>query len=288
MSRRPSDHMETAVERYFVDKVATGSAGITVLHQELRSVQVHWHDFYELVYVRSGTARHLLNGTVSALGPGSIVMLTPADFHEFAATSAEPLCCYNVVVDAAVVERELDELLPPGVGWAPAVLETAAGTEADFARLWAESQEARLGAGALRTALLRCILIEVARLRDGIEPLDEESVVAVADDVRRAIRYVERHFREPLSLADVATEARLSPNYLSERFRQVTGSSLQSYLQNLRLRFARSLLASTTLGVTEICHAAGFNSPSHFGRAYRRRYGETPSAARPSARRDLT
>ncbi len=38
-------------------------------------------------------------------------------------------------------------------------------------------------------------------------------------------------------------------------------------LQNRRLRFARSLLVSTDLGVTEVCHAAGLNSRSHFGRA---------------------
>ncbi|ETK32863.1 helix-turn-helix transcriptional regulator [Microbispora sp. ATCC PTA-5024] len=69
----------------------------------------------------------------------------------------------------------------------------------------------------------------------------------------------------------------VSPNYFSERFRDHTGSSFQVYLQERRLRFARSLLASTSLSVTEVCHAAGFNTLSHFRRAYRRRYGSAPS-----------
>lgn len=85
---------------------------------------------------------------------------------------------------------------------------------------------------------------------------------------------------EPLTLAGVAAEACLSPHYFSERFCAATGTPFQSYLQDLRLRFARSLLTATGLGVTEVCHAAGFNSLSHFGRTYRRRYGEASSITR--------
>jgi AraC-like DNA-binding protein len=83
-----------------------------------------------------------------------------------------------------------------------------------------------------------------------------------------------------ISITVAPAVAHLSPNYFSERFRAATGIPFQTYLQDRRLRFARSLLAATDLGVTEVCYAAGFNSPSHFGRAYRRRYGESPSARR--------
>ena len=54
----------------------------------------------------------------------------------------------------------------------------------------------------------------------------------------------------------------------------------QAYLLQRPLRFARSLLVSTDVTVTEACHAAGFGNVSHFGRAYRSRYGHAPSAAR--------
>jgi transcriptional regulator GlxA family with amidase domain len=97
------------------------------------------------------------------------------------------------------------------------------------------------------------------------------------DDLRRAVLFVDRHFREQITLADAAAQAHLSPNWFSERFREHTGTSFQSYLQERRLRFARSLLAATSLAVTEVCHAAGFGNLSHFGRAYRRRYGAPPS-----------
>lgn len=272
--------IDASVERYLLGSLVAERAGITVLVQDLRGVDVHWHDFYELVYVRAGSALHRLNGRPHLVEPGSIIMMTPADFHEFEATSAQPLSCYNVVVDPWVVEQELDDLLAHGVSWETAVLDPGGSSEADFARLEREFQAGAAGSVPLMTALLRCILVEASRLREAPSPDADVQGTSAPEDVRRAIRYVERHFREPITLADVAAEARLSPNYLSERFRQVTGTPFQAYLQSRRLRFARSLLASTRLGVTEICHAAGFNNPSHFGRAYRRRYGEMPSAAR--------
>jgi len=92
--------------------------------------------------------------------------------------------------------------------------------------------------------------------------------------ITRAVLYVDRHFRQPLTLKAVAAQAHLSRNYFSGRFRDVTGTSFQTYLQQRRLHFARSLLASSRLGMSEVCHASGCNSVSHFSRAYRLRYGE--------------
>jgi transcriptional regulator GlxA family with amidase domain len=146
----------------------------------------------------------------------------------------------------------------------------------DLRRLQAEFEEPRLGSARLVEALVGCLVVELAR-HQLVQAAVADHRPGVADELRAAVRYVDRHFREPISLADAARRAHLSPNYFSERFREYTGSSFQLYLQERRLRFARSLLASTSLSVTEVCHAAGFNSLSHFGRAYRRRYGTAPS-----------
>jgi AraC-like DNA-binding protein len=95
--------------------------------------------------------------------------------------------------------------------------------------------------------------------------------------VRSAVRFVDRHFREPLTLAHVAGVAHLSPHWFSEQFHRATGVPFQEYVKARRLNFARALLRSTELTVTEVCHASGFNDPSYFGRAYRARFGEAPS-----------
>ena len=271
--------MPEQLERFIADTLLPPATQVSVRRQQVRRVDVHWHDFYELVHVTGGRACHRVNGVPHVLAPGATVLLTPADFHEIVTESDEPLDYFNVVVGAALVENGDDTPLP-GTGERTAwVLEDGADLARDFARLWDESALDRPGAVAMSEAIVRCVLIELGRrcaptsTEPGRLPRDQSDVV-------RAVVHVDRHFREPLTLAGVAAQAHLSPNYFSERFRAVTGTSFQGYLQQRRLAFAHSLLGSTGLGVTEVCHASGFGSLSHFGRAFRGRYGVAPTAVR--------
>jgi AraC-like DNA-binding protein len=272
------------VERYTVESLLLPEASARVMRPQLRQVDVHWHDFYEFCLVTSGSADHILNGAEHRIGPGSAFLLSPADFHEIKTLGAEPLSCYNTVIAPHVMERQLDLLGPLGADSFPWTTEDLGAAERDFERLQREFDAPSSGSNAMANALVTSLLVELARrCGRGAEGSGSSSGRGPVDDLQRAVLYVDRHFREPLSLADAAVQAHLSPNYFSERFRAYTGTSFQSYLQGRRLRFARSLLGSTSLGITEVCHAAGFNSLSHFGRAYRRRYGEAPSARRDRA-----
>lgn len=273
--------MKTAPERYSVDHLLPRADEIRVMEQRLDTIAVHWHDFYELAYVVSGTATHVVNGVAEEISSGSAFMLTPADFHEFHANSARPLVCYNVVIDAGIVEDNLADLPLAATSWLPATIHGCRDLEPDFVRLWRESQSGGVGTAAIREAVLRCIVIEMTR-RATSRTSSQQPEPGADANLRRAILYVDRHFREQLTLAEVAAQAHLSPNYFSERFSTTVGTAFQSYLQNRRLRFARSLLVSTDLAVTEICHASGFNSLSHFGRSFRKRYGQAPASTRSS------
>jgi AraC-like DNA-binding protein/mannose-6-phosphate isomerase-like protein (cupin superfamily) len=263
------------VERFSVESLLLPDTGARVMQPALRDVDVHWHDYYELSLVLSGEADHVLNGRSHRIGPGSAFLLSPADFHSIHAVG-EPLRCFNTVIDAALMERQLDALGAPSVDAFPWQTDDFAEAEPDLRRLQEEFERPRLGSAAVAEGLVACLVVELAR-RCGVDAPAPVRPGSVDDDLRRAVLFVDRHFREPVTLAAAAAQAHLSPNYFSERFRQHTGTSFQSYLQERRLRFARSLLAATSLTVTEVCHAAGFGSLSHFGRAYRRRYGVTPS-----------
>lgn len=263
--------MASVIERYTLDLLARPAAPVVVLKQQLGDVAVHWHDFYELVLVVDGESVHTANGYAHVVSSGSSMLLSPTDFHGFRLRSAGPLVCFNVVIDPLVAERHLGPLLGQGSSRPWAVEQSASGPA--FERLWVESQERRPGAEQVMDALLACILVDLAReVRDaGPRP------VAQDDLVRRALFHLDRHFREPLTLAEVAASVHLSPNYFSERFHAATGMVFQAYLQQSRLRFARSLLAASDVSVTEAALAAGFSSSSHFARAYRARYGRSPT-----------
>lgn len=265
--------------RYTKDQFLVPAASIRVLRQRFARAEVHWHDFYEMVYVLHGTARHVINGVPLRLAPGSAFILTPADFHEISTDTGVPLTCYNVIIDPTALDPEIEDLVPRAEDEKPWQVDDFREAGADFARLWEETCHERRGTAVAISALVRCVLVAMARRRG--DDNGDRMVRATAEAaIRHATFYIDHRFREPLTLTEVAAHAHLSPNYFSERFHEVTGTSFQSYLQQRRLRFARALLCATELGVTDVCYAAGFNDPSHFGRAYRRQYGHPPSAGR--------
>ena len=108
-----------------------------------------------------------------------------------------------MVIDAAVVERDLADLARRRPRGCPRPCTAATICEPDFRRLLRESETGGLATLALREAALRMIMIELARLAgtapDGVPTSDDADA-----DLRRAIVYVDRHFREPLTLAEVA------------------------------------------------------------------------------------
>jgi len=90
------------------------------------------------------------------------------------------------------------------------------------------------------------------------------------DEIERAKRYIQDHFREPISLADVAEHAGFYPTWLSMRFKEVVEMTFVTYLQQVRLAEAKKLLIHTKEPITTIALASGFNSLSQFHRVFRK------------------
>ena len=100
------------------------------------------------------------------------------------------------------------------------------------------------------------------------------------DEFTLAKRYIEDHFREDISLSQVADHVGLSPAYFCDRFGKVIGMNFREYLQQLRIEEARALLAQTDQQVTKIAFACGFNGLTQFNRAFRRRLKCSPTQFR--------
>lgn len=242
-------------------------------HVVSSAVALHWHEFFEMSFITAGTGRHTLNGAQRRLGPGDVLALTPADFHAFMPSPGQTLRLINVIYTDELVPEPLRANPPP----APAIhLPHLAD---DFERMAAESRHADpISAVALHATLSR-VVADVLRAA----PVDDTGQAAPRgrrSDIRRALTWIDHHFREPVRLADAAAVACLSPHHFSGVFRHDTGTSFQDYLISRRLQFAHGLLASSGLPVTQVCHAAGFNDLTHFSRSYRHRFGHPPSAQR--------
>ena len=92
----------------------------------------------------------------------------------------------------------------------------------------------------------------------------------------RAIRYIKQHFREPITLDEVAQSLFVSTPHLIRAFKKETGCTPHQYLTRYRLLYAVQLIEFTDRRVEEIAEEAGFSSSSHFISQFRREYGCTP------------
>ena len=167
----------------------------------------------------SGEAEHVVNGERHRLGPGSGFLLSPADFHEIRATGHEPLTCLNTVIDPGADGGAAGRRRTGRARRLPLADRRLRRRRAGPPAAPAELEEPRLGSRRVVEALVACLVVELARRRGGRRAQARRGAPGGEDDLRAAVLFVDRHFREPLTLADVAAQAHLSPNYFSERFR---------------------------------------------------------------------
>ncbi|WP_406869527.1 GlxA family transcriptional regulator [Paraburkholderia fungorum] len=92
----------------------------------------------------------------------------------------------------------------------------------------------------------------------------------------QVIGAMEQHMEEPLTPDQLADEISVTRRQLERLFcASLKDTPTHFYLQ-LRLTRARELLQQTDMSITSICVACGFESPSHFSRTYRARFGVSP------------
>ena len=88
----------------------------------------------------------------------------------------------------------------------------------------------------------------------------------------------------PLSIAEVAREAAMSPFHFIRRFESVFGTTPHQFRIQSRLDRARHLLALSDYSVTDVCMEVGFSSLGSFSALFARRFGKPPSAYRRQVR----
>ena len=96
----------------------------------------------------------------------------------------------------------------------------------------------------------------------------------------KARSYIQDHLEEELSLKLVAKFVAISPNHLSETFREVTGMNFVKYIARRRFAKACLLLLDRDLKVSEIAFEVGFQSLSQFNRVFKKFSGRSPTEYR--------
>jgi AraC-like DNA-binding protein len=96
----------------------------------------------------------------------------------------------------------------------------------------------------------------------------------------RARDLADARYAEPLTVADMARAARLSPAYFSSAFKRAFGETPHQYLLTRRLERAATLLRVTDWSVADVCLAIGASSVGSFTTSFSRVFGCSPTAYR--------
>ena len=103
---------------------------------------------------------------------------------------------------------------------------------------------------------------------------------AEPEQITRARHFIETNFKEHISLAAVARHAGMSSFYFCKTFKKVTGLNYTKYLNRVRVENAKQLLLNFNYRISEIAYEVGFQSLTHFNRAFRIVAGQSPTEYR--------
>lgn len=226
----------------------------------------HRHAESYLTFVLAGGYHERSNGQTRACGAQSVVLHPAGDTHEDD-FSARPTRCLNVVLGSPFVARlgSAGDALMRGE-----VIEGSA-IAAISARLAAEARRSDSAA----PLIVEGLLLEMF----GVISRQEREVSGARAWLVEARAIVEQHFREPLTLSDVATAVGMHPVHLARSFRRSFGSSVGERIRQLRLQWAREQLAGGA-ALASVAADAGFSDQSHFTKAFTRAHGVGPAEYR--------
>jgi AraC-like DNA-binding protein len=98
--------------------------------------------------------------------------------------------------------------------------------------------------------------------------------------LRRARDHIDRNYRQPLDLGQVAAVAAVSKYHFVRCFEATYGETPMRYLTRRRIGVAQDLLRNANLTVTEVCMMVGFTSLGSFSSRFTRLVGQSPAAYR--------
>ena len=239
------------------------------------------HDAGCIAIVTAGTFRYRSTVGSAVLAPGALLLGNPGHSFECSHDHSTGDRCLSFKFAPEFLEDVATAVpgarqaafrlprLPPRPDLLPVVAAAEAARD--------DGDAAELEEIALRLAgAVAATLAEPARRPAAPSRSDERRISA-------ALHRIERDAHEPLSLADLAGAAAMSPYHFLRTFRAVVGMTPHQYILHTRLHRAAVRLRRTADSISAIAFAAGFNDLSTFNRRFARIMGASPSAYRASA-----
>lgn len=242
------------------------------------SSSLHGHHHFLITLITDGGGVQTLNGTDVNFTAGDLFILSPADFHKNTIAPGESYDYYGVKFPYELLDFRLSELC--ALDRFPIHIHLSKTTRERIEIMFETLvEECRAGCSSIASDTLCRSLIEAVFVL-AIRELPGERAGAKGAFVNRALGYLHSNFHDPITVSDAAAYVGYTPNYFNTMFRRTFGMPFGAYLRDMRLSYAKNLLLSGNVSLTEIALEAGFGSLSHFSRLFSAAYGTSPQEYR--------
>ena len=248
-----------------------------------KEVGWHFHIDYELVYVNEGSGKRHIGMHLSNYTDGELVLIGSNVPHHgftdyFTDTRKEVVVHFKPgflgnAIEQVPIFKKIWELL----------------TLSDHGIVFSEQVKHYIGYRLLE-------LKNMEHFQRYLELIDILNELAISEDkqmlnangkafigslkenerVKKVFNYIEEHFKDPISLDDVAELIHMNPSSFSRFFKKTTNKTFISYLNEYRLNHAIQLLMETELDIKNIGYECGFTNLSNFFRHFKAHTQTTP------------
>ena len=243
---------------------------------------MHAHeDYTEIVLITEGSSNYLIDHRQYAVKKGDLLVYNPGIVHDEVAGEGAEVETWCVAVAGLKLPGIPDNALLPAdrgcVFRADSMFEEMRGVcEIMFRLLSGEIAGAATHCHGLMLAFLSMALaVTEHQDRPLVEREEEESVLG-----SRVKRYIDAHFREPMTLQEIADALNVSTYYMAHVFKDMSGYAPMTYLQKRRIGEAQTLLIHTNKTISEIACSLGYDAQSHFNQQFSRHVGMAPGEFR--------
>lgn len=254
----------------------------------------HKHNFFELVYIASGTGIQCINENLFHYQPGHLFLITPDDCHSFQIGTTTELVFirFNDLYvrsqqqnDLRQIEwtKKLEYILhnashqpgcilrnPPDKILVKAMMESLLGE-------WTNKQ---LYHHEILSQIVNTVITIVAR-NIGLT-MPNKVTDTTGSTVVQLLNYIQENIydAEKLKTEIIAGHFGIADGYLSRYFKKHTGESIQQYIINYKLKLVETRLQHSDMRINEIVNELGFTDESHLNRLFKKYKGLTPTAFR--------
>ena len=238
---------------------------------------LHAHSYAELFYVVGGKGHIQIDQELHPVSARQLVIINPNVMHTERSMNASPL--EYVVLGIEGLELSL------GAGSESRfkILEhhDADNIHTCIRNILQESHSGLPGSDTICQAYTEILVTRLMRSTDFA--LSKNPLPSSNSQCTEVRRYIDAHFKEPLTLERLAEVARVSKFYLAHSFKEEFGISPITYQLNLRIEESCYLLQQTDMPLAQIARVLGFSSSSYFSQIFRKHKGVTPTEFRKGA-----